>query len=190
MKIACLLGSPRKDGNSALIAGQFLATAEELGARTRSFFLNWMSYQGCQACNSCKEEFDYCVQMDDLTEALEAVREADVVVMASPVYFGDVSGQMKNFIDRTFSYFTPDFITNPNRSRLAPGKKLVFILAQGKPDANFFCDIFTRYKTFFTLFGFNDFHLIRAFGFSGPSDTADRSAILQHAREIARQVAG
>ena len=95
MQIVAILGSPRK-GNSSAIAGRFLTTAEGLGARTRSFTLNGLSYRGCQACFACKTGADHCVINDDLAPVLDAIRDADVVVLATPVYFGDVTGQFKS----------------------------------------------------------------------------------------------
>ena len=111
MKIVCLLGSPREKGNSAIVANRFCATAERLGAGVQVFALNKLEYRGCQACMACKTKLDHCVLEDDLTEVLEAVRETDVLVLASPVYYGDLSSQMKGFIDRSYSYLAP--IPNP-----------------------------------------------------------------------------
>jgi multimeric flavodoxin WrbA len=133
MRIVCLHGSPRIKGNSTAIANRFCETAEKFGAEVRTYVLNDLKYRGCQGCMLCKTKLDKCALEDDLTEVLEAVRETDILVLASPVYFWDVTGQLKTFMDRTFSYLVPDFITNPQKSRLSPEKKLVFILTQGNP---------------------------------------------------------
>lgn len=122
MNIVALYGSPRKKGNSASLASRFLEKAEELGAGTRSFYLNTMNIKGCQACMGCKTKKDHCIVKDDLADVLEAVRETDVLVLATPIYFGDVSAQLKMFIDRTYSYLVPDFLNSPEPSRLKPGK--------------------------------------------------------------------
>ncbi|MDQ1257169.1 MAG: hypothetical protein QG656_1771, partial [Candidatus Hydrogenedentes bacterium] len=61
MKIVAVLGSPRLNGNSAFIAGRFLETADRLGAETRSFTLNTLSYRGCQACRACKRSSEVCI---------------------------------------------------------------------------------------------------------------------------------
>ncbi len=50
---------------------------------------------------------------DDLAEVLDAIRDAEVLVMATPIYFAEISSQLKTFIDRTFSYLVPDYPTNP-----------------------------------------------------------------------------
>lgn len=189
MNIVALLGSPRSKGISATIAARFTETAAELGAQTRSFELNRLAYRGCQGCYACKKTLDHCVLKDDLAQVLEAVREADVVVLASPVYYGDVTAQLKGFIDRTFSYLKPDYLSNPQPSRLSP-KKLVFVLTQGHPDEGMFADIFPRYEGFLKWMGFVDARLIRACGF-GPS-TVDKvpEQYLQEAEQAAREIVG
>jgi multimeric flavodoxin WrbA len=134
MKVLCLLGSPREKGNSAAVANRFCAAAERLGAEVQAFALNKLEYRGCQDCMACKTKLDNCALEDDLSEVLDAVYETDVLVLASPVYYGDLSSQLKGFIDRSYSYLASDYLTNPKSTRLPGGKKLVFILIQGNPD--------------------------------------------------------
>jgi multimeric flavodoxin WrbA len=187
MKIVILLGSPRSAGNSSSIAARFAETAAGLGADIRTFELNRLTYRGCQGCYACKKTLDHCILRDDMTEVLASVQEAGVVVLTSPVYYGDVSAQLKGFIDRTFSYLKPDYPTNPQPSRLAP-KKLVFVLTQGHPDAKLFADIFPRYETFLKWMGFTETRLIRACGI-GPSGSDEvPGSILGQAEETAREL--
>jgi multimeric flavodoxin WrbA len=190
MKIVTLLGSPRTSGITTSIANRLTTTAASLGAETRTFELNRLSYRGCQGCYVCKTTLDHCVLDDDLAELLQAAAEADVLVLATPVYYGDVTGQLKCFIDRTFSWLVPDYIGNPQPSRLGAGKKLVFVMSQGNPDDKLFADIYPRYSTFFKWLGFSESRLVRACG-RGPStvDAAPESALKQ-AEEIAREITG
>lgn len=187
MKIVTILGSPRAQGNSTAIARRFMDTATSLGVETRTYELNRLNYRGCQGCYACKKNLDHCILNDDLTEVLTAVTEADVVVLASPVYYGDVTAQFKGFIDRTYSYLKPDYLTNPVPSRLT-AKKLAFILTQGHPDETLFFDIFPRYSGFLKWLGFNETHLIRVCGI-GPStvDSVPELNLVQ-ADELARQL--
>ena len=188
MNIVCLLGSPRKKGNSAIVANRFCATAERLGAEVRVFALNKLEYRGCQACMACKTKLDQCVLEDDLTEVLEAVHETDVLVLASPVYYGDLSSQMKGFIDRSYSYLASDYITNPQPSRLSAGKKLVFILTQGNPDQERFADIFGRYDYFFKWYGFAESHLIRAYGLREAGIVAQNQDVMKLTETTAEKI--
>lgn len=185
MKIVAVLGSPRPESNSALMAQAFLDTAREQGADTEVYRLNHMNITGCQGCGHCKTEEEACVVVDDLNQVYESIRGADILVLASPVYFGDLSGQLKCFWDRTFAFINPDFT-----SRLAPGKKSVMFLAQGAPAAEMFNDIHPRYERWLKMFGFSDNHLIRALGVQGPGEVKDKPEILDQARELARQLAG
>jgi multimeric flavodoxin WrbA len=186
MKITCILGSPRVKGNSATIVQRFLDTSEALGAQTETFLLNKLSYRGCQACYACKTKLDRCILKDDLSPVLEAVREADVLVIATPTYYGDVTGQLKCFIDRTYSYLKPDYITSSQPSRLAPGKKLLFIITQGSPDEAKFDHIFPLYDRFFKWYGYAESRLIRACGVGsgGAMDLPER--FLTEAEEAAQ----
>lgn len=134
---------------------------------------------------TCKTKLDRCVLKDDLTEVLDAVRDADILIMATPVYYGEVSSQLKGFIDRTFSYLVPDYTTNPAPSRLKPGKRMVMIQTQAQPDAKQFADIFPRYDYFFKWYGFANNLLIRGCGLMSPTDVLNRSDILDAADKTA-----
>ncbi|BDV44374.1 FMN reductase [Geotalea uraniireducens] len=186
--IVCLLGSPRPNGTSATIARRFLDTAASLGAVTRTFHLNALAYRGCQGCYACKGRVERCTLRDDLTAVLEAVKEADMTVLASPVYYGDVTAQLKGFIDRTFSYLVPDFLTSSTPSRLPPGKTLVFIQTQGFPDERQYADIFPRYESFLRWSGFAECHLVRACGVGRDGATAVSEEVLARAEEAARRL--
>jgi multimeric flavodoxin WrbA len=188
MKIACILGSPREKGNSATIAQRFLDTAEAFGAETETFILNKLAFRGCQACYACKTKLDRCVLKDDLTPVLEAVKNADALVIATPTYYGDVSGQLKCFMDRTYSYLKPDYITNSQPSRLTPGKTLVFIITQGHPDEAMFNHVFPLYDRFFRWYGYAETRLIRACGVGsgGVVDVPER--FLTEAEDAARTI--
>jgi multimeric flavodoxin WrbA len=185
MKIIALFGSPRATGNSAILAQTFLDACQSLGAAVESHFLNKMQYQGCQACMGCKTKAKACVLKDDLTPVYEAIHQADVLVLASPVYFGDLSGQLKNAYDRFYAFFEPDFA-----SRLPGGKQAVFILTQGNPDLAQFQDIFPRYETFMHWLGFQPCHLLRACGLQGPGEVKDQPQTMQEAVDLARKVMG
>lgn len=187
MKIVCLMASPRAKGNSATIARRFLDKAQNLGAEIRTFSLNKLTYRGCQGCLVCKNKLDRCVLKDDLSEVLEAVRSTDILVVATPVYWYDVNAQLKTFIDRTYSYLVPDYLTNPKPSRLKPGKKLVFILAQGG-DASLYSDIYPRYKNIFHWLGFSEITLIRACSVREIDEVNSREDILIAAERAAESI--
>ena len=190
MKIVCLLGSPNVKGCSATVAERFCQTAERSGAEVNRVVLNQLTYRGCQACMACKGKADHCVIKDDLAAVLEAVAGADLLVMASPIYFGEVTAQLKGFIDRMYCWLTPDFHTASNKSRLPPGRKLVFVQTQGNADETRFADVFPRYEYFFNWYGYTERHLLRACGVRTAKDVLARPEVMKRAEDLARQLTG
>jgi multimeric flavodoxin WrbA len=188
MKIVCLLGSPRLKGNSAAMADKFCETVQGLGAEVTTFALNQLKYRGCQACMTCKTKLEKCVLEDDLAEVLDAIHDADVVVLATPIYFSEISSQLKAFIDRTYSYLVPDYPTNPYPCRLSPGKNLVFIEAQGHPDESLFADVFPRYDSIFKWYGFAESYRIRACGVFREGDVENREDTMKLVEKTAREI--
>jgi len=183
MKIVAVLGSPRPQGNSAGLARQFLAAALELGAEVQEYQLNTLNFRGCQGCRTCKSDSEACRLEDDLTPILAAIKESDVLVLASPGYYGDLIGQLKCFFDRTYSFFNPDF-----SSRLPAGKPAVLILAQANPDPELFSDIFPRYKRWLKLYGFAPVRLLRAVGVTDEGDIDGQPDLLAQAAALAREL--
>lgn len=187
MKIVSILGSPRSGKISSSIAKRFTDTAASLGAEVRTFELNRLSYRGCQGCYACKKGADHCVLKDDLSQVLEAVSAADLTVLATPVYFGDVTAQMKGLIDRFYSFLTPEYMTSRDASRLV-NKKLVFIICQGHPDETMFSDIYPRYDVFLNWLGFKETKLIRACGYGPATVDTVPEKVLEQAEEVAREL--
>lgn len=185
MKVLCVLGSPRKKGNSASIAQRFLGVAEDRGAQIETYRLNSLDYQACQACYACKTKLEHCALEDDLTPVLTAFKECDLVVIATPVYYGDISAQTKAFIDRTFSFVNPDFAERPDPVRFAPGKKMLWIITQEATEA-YHSDIFKRYGGMFKAYASVDPHLIRGTEVEEPGEVIRKLTVMQQAEEMAR----
>ena len=93
-RVLILEGSPRMNGNSAILAKQVAAGAEDAGAEVETIYLHYMNIQPCSACESCQgaKELD-CVIKDDMKALYPKVRAADALVFASPIYFFTMSAQ-------------------------------------------------------------------------------------------------
>ncbi|MGE5174383.1 MAG: flavodoxin family protein [Betaproteobacteria bacterium] len=100
-KVLILSASPRKGGNSDLLCDQFLRGAKEAGNQAEKIFLRDKKINYCTGCGSCQENGGKCGQKDDMAKILEKMVSADVIVMATPVYFYTMNAQMKTLIDRT-----------------------------------------------------------------------------------------
>ncbi len=188
MKITAILGSPRLKGNSAALAEEFLQEAERLGAEVERFRLQKMKYSGCTGCNTCKTKTECCVLKDDLSLALESIRETETVLIAAPVYAFDIPAQLKALMDRWYSFFKPFYYRGKDVSRLAPGKKIIFVIAQRAPEGTFM-DVVQRYDFMFKLFGFQPTYLIRGCNLGDdPEAAARRPDLMELARKTARQM--
>lgn len=100
--ILIISSSPRKNGNSQLLCEQFKRGAEEKGHMVTLVRLMEKIIGFCRACDGCMRNGGTCVLNDDMAEILKLFQEADVIVLATPVYFYGISAQMKTFIDRTY----------------------------------------------------------------------------------------
>jgi multimeric flavodoxin WrbA len=105
-KVLILSGSPRKNGNSDLLCEQFMLGANEAGHQVEKIFLRDKRIDHCVACDFCQGNDGRCSQQDDMTGVLNKMILADVIVMATPVYFYTMNGQMKTLIDRTYAQYT------------------------------------------------------------------------------------
>ena len=103
-KIVILNGSPRKKGNTSGLVRAFAEGAEGAGNTVTEFFLDEMDIHGCKGCfGGGRDPASPCVQKDDMDKIYPAYREADVVVLATPLYYWTVSGQLKVAFDRLFA---------------------------------------------------------------------------------------
>ncbi len=128
-RILILMGSPRKEGNSATLAKQVAAGAETTGAQVESFYLHGMNIQACTACDMCREEAaEECVLDDDMQSLYPKLREADAVVIASPVYWFTVSAQTKLFMDRWYAF------GGSQEYAAFAGKRIGIVLTYGDAD--------------------------------------------------------
>ena len=100
--ILIISSSPRKNGNSQMLCEQFKRGAEEKGHMVTLVQLMEKIIGFCRACDGCMRNDGTCVLNDDMEEILKLFQKADVLVLATPVYFYGISAQMKTFIDRTY----------------------------------------------------------------------------------------
>lgn len=99
MKAVCIVGSPRESGSTAFIVDQIIAGMREQDAEVICYALGALSIGYCRGCRTCGQS-GRCVQRDDMDHIIADLMHADVVLVASPSYWGDVTGQLKVFIDR------------------------------------------------------------------------------------------
>ena len=132
MKVMTILGSPKKNGNTAKVLGLF----EELIAKDHEvdhIDMAASDVKGCLGCRTCQNRPDEpgCVQKDDAVPIFKRMMEADVVLYATPLYCWGFPSQMKALIDRSFclatGYGTPDY------KSLLKGKRTALLVTCGGP---------------------------------------------------------
>lgn len=118
--IIILNGSPRTKGNTSALTAVFKKGAESAGHTVTEFFLGTMNINGCKGCFCGGKNPDSpCVQKDDMEKIYPAYKEADIVVLASPLYYWTISGQLKCAFDRLFAVAEcdPDY-RNPHKESI------------------------------------------------------------------------
>jgi len=123
MKIVAINGSPRKNANTATLLKHALKGADSQGAQTELVHLYDLNYKGCVSCFACKltggKSYGKCAHKDDLQPLLEKLRDADAILLGSPIYFGNITGMMHSFIERLAFQYT---LYDANYSSLFPRK--------------------------------------------------------------------
>ena len=113
-------------GNSEILCREFARGAEDAGHQVEIVALREKKINFCTGCEVCVQKGNGCVLKDDMKELIAKVHDADVFVLATPIYFMSVSAQLKVFIDR--------FIAGEVFMRKSTGKKAYFITVSASPD--------------------------------------------------------
>jgi len=103
MNVIAVNGSPRKEWNTATLLRKALDGAASLGAKTTMIHLYDLTYQGCTSCFACKRKggaLGRCGMRDDLTDVLEKAARCDVLLLGTPIYFGNITAGLLAFLER------------------------------------------------------------------------------------------
>lgn len=108
-KITVLVGSPRKNGNTEILADAFIKGAEQAGNKVTKIRLSERKVNGCIGCDYCTKNDGKCVQKDDMRAIYDALYDTNVVVLATPIYCYGITAQLKAVIDRFYAALTRPF---------------------------------------------------------------------------------
>ena len=161
MRILVLNGSPRPKGNTKQMVDAFREGAESAGHRVDVIDVCKKKIAGCLACEYCHTKGNgACVQKDDMQEVYSLLGEADMLVIASPIYYHGVSGQLKCALDRFYSAAYPCKPVNL--------KKVAMILSSGDPKM-YDGAMFSYKGDFLEYLGLEDMGVFTAFGMENGS---------------------
>lgn len=137
-RVLILSSSPRRGGNSDRLCDEFRRGAEEAGHQVEKIFLRDFTIHYCTGCGVCSREGRPCPQQDDAARIVDLMVRADVIVMASPVYFYTMSAQMKTLIDRSCARYTE-----------ISGKEFYLLLTAAEPDRQLMLRTVDTFQGFF-----------------------------------------
>lgn len=153
-KIYIINGSPRKNWNTAKMCESFAQGAKSKGAQTEIINLYDLDFKGCRSCFACKlkdgKNFGKCAYPDDLTKILENILYSDGLVIASPIYFGEITGVTRMFLERLLF---PLFQYDADYSSVAPKKLKTAVIYTMNVDEttckSLYSDTLNRFEWFF-----------------------------------------
>ena len=162
MKVIAINGSPRKKWNTATLLEKALEGAETEGAETEIIHLYDLNFKGCTSCFACKlkdgKSYGKCAMNDELTPVLDRLKDSDAVILGSPIYLGNSTGEMRSFMER---YIFPFLVYSTDLPSLYPKNIPVgFIYTMGVKEENF--DMFGLNK----IIELNETFATRIFGYS------------------------
>jgi multimeric flavodoxin WrbA len=150
MRVLGIAGSPRKDGNTDTLLAELMRGAASKGAETKTIYLRDLQISPCLHCDACLKA-GICRIKDDMQSVYAELQQADVIVLASPVQFTNVTAPMKAMIDRCQSLWARKY-----RLKLPPlgdkrDRKGFFISAGGRKVPNLFDPMLVMMKAFFVI---------------------------------------
>ena len=182
-KILILNGSTRAKGNTEALVEAFTNGAEGAGHSIKNFNVNKMNIRGCQGCfGGGKNPDSPCVQKDDMEKIYPAFREADVIVFASPLYFWNVSAQLKAALDRTFAFLEGD-----SGAQIKNSKECVMLIAAGDSHKENFASVLSLYESVLQYMGWKDLGHIFAGGVMNIGDIIGKPE-LEEARKLGASI--
>lgn len=170
-KIVVLLGSPRKNGNTDLLVRRFVEGAS-LHHEVEVVSVTDYEVRPCRGCDSCFGKAEHpCCQKDDMGRIYEKLSSADVLVVASPVYFYGISSQLKAVIDR---------LHNPLRDTFHI-RRMALLLVGAATLPELFDAILAQYRLCLKFFGMEDAGKVLVRGVRGKGDISQRTDALDEA---------
>lgn len=182
-RILVFLGSPRKHANSTVLADQIAAGAKAAGAEVETFTLHGMDIRPCCACEGChRPNSQGCVIDDDMQALYPKLRQANALIIASPIYWFAVSAQTKLLMDRWYA------LEGPQGSALR-GKRIAIVLTYGDSDP-FTSGAINALRTFQDAFRYVGADIVGAvYGTaSKEGEIAGNQALMERAYRLGQQL--
>ncbi|MDQ0286803.1 multimeric flavodoxin WrbA [Desulfofundulus luciae] len=181
-KIVGFIGSPRENANTSCIIEEIARGARELGAEVKIYRLNSMSVRPCQSCFHCRQS-ETCAIEDDMQGVYADLKDAQALIIGSPIYMGQVTAQTKLLLDRLFPIIGPDF-----KPRFGV-KKVALVYSQGNPQADAFKSYFDYLAGGLKMLGLEAVATIVCAGANDPQTALNDQQLMTRAFNVGRALA-
>jgi multimeric flavodoxin WrbA len=182
-KVLILLGSPRKKGNSAVLAGKIASGVKSAGGKVETVYLHGLNIAPCKSCYACQKPGSRgCSIQDDMQPVYKAMLEADAWVIASPVYWFTMTAQTKLWMDRCLAF--PAYAKDP-----FSGKKIAIAMSYGGEDP-FDSGCVNALRTFQDAYAYVGATIVGIVYGSGmkAGEIKSNEALLKNAEELGRRL--
>jgi Multimeric flavodoxin WrbA len=177
-KVIGFCGSPRKNGNTDFLMQTILTGAEAKGCETEFISLNKADIGFCQACDACRKKGGGCVQKDDMASFEEKMKDADVWVIGTPVYWWGPTAQMKVFIDRWYGFSRETF----------QNKKIILVVPMEDTEEKTAAHVVGMFKDSCDYIGIEIADIVVAKGVHEAGAVKSRQDIIKQAEEAVSKI--
>jgi multimeric flavodoxin WrbA len=186
MYILGINGSPRVGGNSDILLERVLGAAKDKGAKTEKIILNKLNFSGCQECSDMPDDGS-CKINDDMQSVYKKIAEADVIILAVPIFFGSLSAQAKKMIDRFQCSWRAKYMLK-RETAFDKKKRGVFISTEGSTREDFFSNAKSIVQNFFATINIDYFGELFCPGVDEKAGILKHPSILRKAEELGQRV--
>ena len=188
MKVLGLFGSPRRGGNTEILLEEALKGAEGEGAEIERLFLSDLKITPCIECHGC-DETGNCVILDDMQKIYPKLLEADVIILASPIFFYGVTAWAKTLIDRSQALWAKKYLVNdPSMGKRGKRRKGFFISVGATKGQKVFEGAILTVKYFFDALNAEYTGELLYRGVDGKGEILKHPKALEQAREAGRKL--
>ena len=188
MKVLGLFGSPRRGGNTEILLEEALKGAEKEGAEIERLYLSDLDITPCTECHGC-DETGSCVILDDMQKIYPKLLEADVIILASPIFFYGVTAWAKILIDRSQALWAKKYLVNdPSMGKRGKRRKGFFISVGATKGQKVFEGAILTVKYFFDVLNTEYTGELLYRGVDGKGEILKHPEALEQAREAGRKL--
>jgi multimeric flavodoxin WrbA len=188
LKIVAFCGSPRPGGNTEILMNKALRPLIEAGYDITVYPLNTLNIMPCQDCGGCLKT-GFCVLRDDMTGIFAAIRAADRIILASPIFFYSLSAQAKAMVDRCQSFWCEKYLLKKPIPAGLHGRKGLLLLVGGMKKENASHCAEVTAKAFFRTISVPEHETFSYGGVDGRGDIEKHPTALKDAYEAGKRLA-